>query len=223
MVSEETLVNMLAVDKSKPNRMDRRRIETRNKLLAATLKLMVEKGVEKTTMNDISDGADLGRRTFYNHFSSKEECMIAAAIGEIQKHSIKVFLLTSNVEDAALVVAISTQFVMASLAKEPIVRCLVERPRMLGTALFGAVGEFVKRDMEQGIQKGRFNPPLQGRLLDNMMKWSLVGLLIEIVDSDLPLDSTLVGYSQAFLMILGLQSDEAVEVSKLAVEHLKKM
>jgi AcrR family transcriptional regulator len=221
MVSEETSENKPDMAINKPNRMDRRRRETRNKLLAATLKLMVEKGVEKTTMNDISDGADLGRRTFYNHFSSKEECMIAAAIGEIQQHSIKVFMLTANVEDAALVVAMSVQFVMASLAKEPVVRCLVERPRMLGTALFGAIGEFVNRDMERGIEQGRFNPPLRGKLLDNMMKWSLVGLLIEAADSDFSLDSTLVGYSQAFLMILGLQSGEAEEVSKLAAQHLQ--
>jgi hypothetical protein len=62
---------------------------------------------------------------------------------------------------------------------------------------------------------------LGGKLLDNMMKWSLVGLLIEAADSYFSLDSTLVGYSQAFLMILGLQSNEAEKLSKLAAQHLQ--
>ena len=78
---------------SKPNRMDRRREETRKKILEATLELVIEKGVDKTTMSDITEAADLGRRTFYYHFASKEECVIAAAVGQIQKHSVS-YLIT---------------------------------------------------------------------------------------------------------------------------------
>ncbi len=222
MVSKAESVITQAVAQKKPSRMDRRRLETRTKLLAATLELMVEKGVEKTTMSDISDAADLGRRTFYNHFSSKEECIIAAAAEHIQKHSINVFNHTAHLEDSALVVATSTQFVLAALAQEPVVRCLVDRPRMLGSALFTAIGEFVKRDMENGIREGRFDPPLVGNSLDNMMKWSLVGLLIEAVDAEMDFKDCLLGYSQAFLMMLGLQSQEARKVSLLAAANLAK-
>ena len=221
MVSDLNSEMVEAVVNSKPNRMDRRRLETRNKLLAATLKLVTDKGVEKTTMSDISDAADLGRRTFYNHFTSKEECIIAAAVGELQKLSIKVMGLISPNDDPALVVATSTQFVMRSLTKQPIVMCLVDNPRMLGAALFAAVGQFVHQDMEKGIEQKRFNPPLRGQLLDNMMKWTLVGLLVENTESDAELAKSLVGYSQAFLMILGLGNEEAEAVSLLAEQDLK--
>lgn len=204
----------------KLSRMDKRRLLTRNKLLQATRKLMLDKGVEKTTMTDISDAADLGRRTFYNHFASKEECIIAAAAQEIQNYSIRVSLHTAESKDPALVVATSTQFVMAGLAKEPIVRCLLDLPQMLGTALFNAIGEYVQQDMDAGIASGRFNPPLPGKLLDNMMRWSLVGLLIEAVDTGLEIETCLVGYSQALLMMLGLPNSEACEVSRQAARAL---
>jgi len=220
MVIEAESGIMQAAGDKKPNRIDRKRIETRNKLLAATLKLMVEKGVEKTTMSDISDEADLGRRTFYNHFSSKEECMIAAAAADIQKHAINVFLHTSKLTDEALVVATSTQYVMAALVKEPVVRCLADRPRMLSAALFSAIGEFVRRDMESGIQGGRFDPPLTGKPLDNMMRWSLVGLLIEAMDAESDFNECLLGYSRLFLTMLGLESEEARKVSLQAAENL---
>lgn len=219
VIEAESVITQAAMDK-KLNRTERKRIETRNKLLAATLKLMVEKGVEKTTMNDISDAADLGRRTFYNHFSSKEECMIAAAAADIQKHAINVFMHTSKLTDEALVVATSTQFVMSALVKEPVVRCLVDRPRMLSAALFGAVGEFVKRDAESGISSGRFDPPLTGKPLDNMMRWSLVGLLIEAMDAESDFNECLMGYSRLFLTMLGLESAEAHKVSLQAAENL---
>jgi len=80
----------------------------------------------------------------------------------------------------------------------------------------------VQRDMANGIREGRFEPPLVGNSLDNMMKWSLVGLLIEAVEAEIDFKDCLLGYSQAFLMMLGLQSQEARKVSLLAAANLAK-
>ena len=207
---------------SKPNRMDRRREETRKKILEATLELVIEKGVDKTTMSDITEAADLGRRTFYYHFASKEECVIAAAVGQIQKHSVSVFNYITHDDDPALVVATATQYVMGKLLNEPMAKSLIDKPRMLGSALFEAIGQFVNKDIELGISQNRFNPPITGALLDNMMKWSLVGLLIEAGDSELDTQQALLGYAQAFLMILGLASDEAKEISIQAAQKFSQ-
>ena len=73
------------VRSDKPNRMEKRRLKTRAKLLAATLKLVLKKGIDKTTMDDITETADLGRRTLYYHFSSKEECILAAVGGSLRE------------------------------------------------------------------------------------------------------------------------------------------
>lgn len=55
-----------------PNRFERRKQRTRKKLQRAALSLIVEKGYEAVTIQEITDRADLGRATFYIHYADKE-------------------------------------------------------------------------------------------------------------------------------------------------------
>ena len=61
-----------------PTRHERRRLQTRNLLIHAALQLILEKGYEATSIQDITDRADLGRGTFYIHFRDKEELVWSA-------------------------------------------------------------------------------------------------------------------------------------------------
>jgi AcrR family transcriptional regulator len=54
-------------------RHERRRLQTRKMLMQATLQLVLEKGYDAITIQNITDQADLGRGTFYIHFKDKEE------------------------------------------------------------------------------------------------------------------------------------------------------
>ena len=58
-------------------RTQKRAIRTRRKLLQAALVLFSEKGVDATTIEEITEAADLGKGTLYRHFSSKDELMVA--------------------------------------------------------------------------------------------------------------------------------------------------
>ncbi len=62
------------------NRSDKRVAKTRKKLLAAALEVFSEYGIDASTIDDITDRADLGKGTFYRHFSDKRE--IATALVE---------------------------------------------------------------------------------------------------------------------------------------------
>ena len=62
------------------SRRDRRRAEIREKLIKAALSLFQTRGLEATTIGDITEAADLGKGTFYNYFRSKNE--IALAVSE---------------------------------------------------------------------------------------------------------------------------------------------
>lgn len=57
---------------------DRRVQRTRNMLLDALLDLMIEKGYEAITVQDIIDRANVGRSTFYLHFTDKEQLLIGS-------------------------------------------------------------------------------------------------------------------------------------------------
>jgi AcrR family transcriptional regulator len=55
------------------NRFERRKLHTQQQLKQATVELVLEKGYDSTTVQDIADRADLGRGTFYVHFKDKED------------------------------------------------------------------------------------------------------------------------------------------------------
>lgn len=56
-----------------PNRNQRRKQRTRQQLKEATTALLVEKGYDSLTIQDITDRLDLARATFYVHFRDKDE------------------------------------------------------------------------------------------------------------------------------------------------------
>src|SRR5262245_18496765 len=54
-------------------RRDRRRLETRQRILAAGAELFGERGVSATKVSDICDSADVALQTCINHFRSKDD------------------------------------------------------------------------------------------------------------------------------------------------------
>jgi AcrR family transcriptional regulator len=64
-------------------RHQRRRMQTRKGLVQAAVELVIKKGYEDVTVQDITDRADLGRGTFYIHFKDKEDVVWSAIQGLI--------------------------------------------------------------------------------------------------------------------------------------------
>lgn len=59
------------------NRAQRRASRTRSRLTQAALAMFARKGVGGTTIEDITEQADVGKGTFYRHFASKEALLEA--------------------------------------------------------------------------------------------------------------------------------------------------
>ena len=71
-----------------PNRRERRRAETRERLVHCALRLFSERGFTATTIEDITNAADVGKGTFFNYFPSKEHVLASFAqlqMGKVQK------------------------------------------------------------------------------------------------------------------------------------------
>lgn len=61
------------MNSSLTSRNERRRQRTREQLKAAALALILERGYEGFSVQDVTDRADLGRGTFYIHFKDKAD------------------------------------------------------------------------------------------------------------------------------------------------------
>ena len=68
--------------KQQPGRRERRGAEIRERLFRAALDLFAEKGFAETTVEDITEAADVGKGTFFNYFPSKDHILLA--FGEMQ-------------------------------------------------------------------------------------------------------------------------------------------
>jgi AcrR family transcriptional regulator len=64
------------------DRRSRRSAELRERLFRAALALFAQKGFAETTVEDITNAADVGKGTFFNYFPSKEHILLA--FGDMQ-------------------------------------------------------------------------------------------------------------------------------------------
>lgn len=61
------------------DRRTRRSVELRERLFRAALDLFGKKGFAETTVEDITNAADVGKGTFFNYFPSKDHILLAFA------------------------------------------------------------------------------------------------------------------------------------------------
>ena len=76
------------------DRRTRRSAETRERLFVAAVQLFAEKGFAETTVEDITNAADVGKGTFFNYFPSKEHILIA--FSDMQLGKLERFVETAR-------------------------------------------------------------------------------------------------------------------------------
>lgn len=81
--------------KTKINRSQKRAFRTRKKLKEAALDVFSEKSVDAATVEEITEKADVGKGTLYQHFEDKEQIVITL-IDEAVDHLIKIIRAYSS-------------------------------------------------------------------------------------------------------------------------------
>jgi len=191
----------------------RRRLETRARLVRAARELMARKGIGSTSIQEITDTADVGFGSFYNHFDSKEA--IAAAVMEeaIESFGAAADRLADTIEDPAEVLAASVRHaVLRAAADEAWAWFLIRTALDRADTLRRGVGRRLARDIRIGLQRRRFKvaDPLAATLAAGGAILAIIaGRLHGAIGDDAPERAAAV-----VLKLLGLPADEARRVAK---------
>lgn len=116
---------------------DRRSKRTRHLLGSALVELMVERRYDTITIQDILDRADVGRSTFYAHYTDKEDLLIseiARVIHELSKY-------TSAAEHPPRGLLPSLEFF----------RHVKQQRRLIHAFVWGRGGEMLMRDFQAQV------------------------------------------------------------------------
>lgn len=141
---------------SKPTRSSRRREKSRASLILAAREMMSVKGVDATTIADITEAADLGFGTFYNHFKSKDEIVDAAMEDMVERLGDEIDELIAPIDDPFFAQIVAWHQVVSLAVSEPIWGWFVLRSSKTLNMLNEGLMVRFRRDVEKAIEAGDF-------------------------------------------------------------------
>jgi AcrR family transcriptional regulator len=197
---------------SHPDRHTRRREQTRRRLLDAARSLFARQGVENTRINEITEEADVGFGSFYNHFDSKDAIVEAVVAETVAAQGGAVASVTANLDDPAEAVAAAHRYFVNLARSDPEWGWLLIRLDASQKIGLRALGPFAQRDLERGIRAGRFSVPNK-RVALLAAGGALLGIMGDVLDGRAPKDADR-HHAEGVLRMFGLLAEDASEVAR---------
>jgi AcrR family transcriptional regulator len=167
------------------NRRERRSAELRDRLFRAALQLFARKGYTETTVEDITNAADVGKGTFFNYFPSKEHILVA--FGQMQ------FAKVQAAADAASTTKLPIREFLRNLALEAtsepvrtpeVVRAVLqanlssEPVRETMREIHARASILLAKIIEVGQQRGEIRNDLKSIVIAQTIRQSLLGAML---------------------------------------------
>ncbi|HEX4359250.1 MAG TPA: TetR/AcrR family transcriptional regulator [Pseudonocardia sp.] len=194
------------------SRGGRRKASTRAALITAARQFLAEGSRTDVSIQEITDRADVGFGSFYNHFSSKAELFGAAVAQTLNDHGQLLDALTADLEDPAEVFAVNVRHTGRLPRSRPELASVLMHTGLPYLMEDAGLAPRALRDIHRATESGRFivrNPSVALVAAGG----ALLGLLQLIessprIDVDEVADELAVGV----LCLLGLPREEAVEL-----------
>ena len=194
-----------------PGRRERKAEETRRRLLEATREQMAEGGPESITIQSITAKADIGQGTFYNYFESRDAVIDAVILDMVETLGQRLDVLTHGMSDAAEIYSFSTRHLMHTAVSDPVWGWLVVRLGIAQEGLIGALGPRASRDIQIGVDSGRFTVE-DVSIASAMTFGSLLSVMQAYLQSDRKSDPSEL-YAENLLRMVGISPTEAHEIA----------
>lgn len=134
----------------------KRKRDTRLRLLGAALHLMAHRGVAGVAINEITEKADVGFGSFYNHFESKD-AIYAAVVEEVIGHfAVALDKLGDQLTDPAEKISASARYTMLRGHADPTWGKFVFQTSFSLESMNDGLGRYLMQDIANGVSGGRF-------------------------------------------------------------------
>src|SRR6185369_10246964 len=90
-----------ASEAPKTSRLDRRKAQTRQALIDAAVRLIAEGRGDRASIAEITEEADIGFGSFYNHFDSREQLFQTASEEVLERWGQLIDRATAGITDPA--------------------------------------------------------------------------------------------------------------------------
>ena len=195
------------------SRVARRKAQTRQKLIDAARVLLAGDTASTASIQDITDAADVGFGSFYNHFTSKTELFEAAMRQVLEELGQLLDTLSTDADDPAVTFAQSVRLTARLAVARPQTAQVLVRHGVAYIDADEGLAPRALRDIEAGAAAGRFTVG-DSRLALAVTAGALLAVLhMSLVSPDKVTDATCDEAAEQLLRMLGLPLDEAHRVA----------
>ncbi len=197
------------------NRLDRRKARTRQALIDAAVRLIAGGRGDRASIQVITEEADIGFGSFYNHFDSKEQLFETASTEVLERWGRMIDRACAGMTDPAEVFSLSLRLSALLGWTHPEVARFITGAGLDLLDAPGGLAPRALRDIEAGQAAGQFTVP-HAEVALSAVAGGLIGLLrLRQSHPERVQESSVDELAEACLRLLGLPAAKARRLAGL--------
>jgi AcrR family transcriptional regulator len=152
-----------------------KRERTRATLIAAAMRVFARLGPDAPTIDHFVEEAGLAKGTFYNHFETRDELLIAVA-SIVSDQLISEMLRIRTLSDPAERVGRAVRTFVRKAVSDPTWGWIIVRIALIAAPLGEEMRENLSIDINDGLKQGRFQSPSLQAAYDLVLGLGLMGM-----------------------------------------------
>ena len=204
-----------AASAPRASRLDRRKARTRQALIDAAVRLIAEGRGDRASIQEITEAADVGFGSFYNHFEGKEQLFQAAAEEVLERWGQMIDRASTGITDPAELFAVGTRISGRLGWTHPDIAGFLAGAGLNALDIPIGLAPRALRDIQAGQASGRFTVP-DAEIALSAVAGGLLGLLRMCQRHPERVNETTVDeLAEAELRLLGVPAPEAARLAAL--------
>lgn len=204
----------------KPSRLDRRKARTRQALIDAAVHLIAEGRGDRASIQEITETADIGFGSFYNHFESKEQLFHTASQEVMERWGAMIDRACSGISDPAELFSVSLRISGRLGWTHPSLAEFLIGAGFAALDLPVGLAPRALRDIRAGQASGRFTV-IHAEVALSAIAGGLLGLLRLYQRHPGEIDESAVSlFAESTLRMLGVPPEDAARLSTVDLPRI---